>query len=79
MILQVPGATAVTKPEDAFTVANAVFELDHVPPASPLEVYVVVAPMHNGEVPVIVPALAFGLIVIDFVAETGALHPAVTV
>jgi hypothetical protein len=79
MILQVPGATAVTRPVVEFTVAKAVFELDQVPPASPLEVYVVVAPMHNGEVPVIVPAFAFGLIVIDFVAETGALHPDVTV
>ena len=78
-MLQVPGATAVTAPVVEFTVANAVLELVHVPPASPFEVYVAVAPIHNGEVPVIVPALAFGLIVSDFVADTGALHPAVTV
>jgi hypothetical protein len=38
MILQVPAATAVTNPEVGFTVAKAVFELDQVPPASPLEV-----------------------------------------
>ena len=69
----------MTSPVLALTVAKAVFELDQVPPASPLEVYVVVPPIHNGEVPETVPALAFGLTVTDFCEETGALQPALTV
>jgi hypothetical protein len=60
-------------------VAKAVFELDQVPPASPLDVYVTVAPIHNGEVPETVPALALGLTVTDFCAETGVLQPSDTV
>ena len=71
MILQVPAPTAVTNPEDAFTVAKAVFELDHVPPASPLEEYVSVAPMHNGELPLITPAEALGLTVTAIEVDTG--------
>ena len=69
----------MTKPVLAFTVAKAVFELDQLPPASPLEVYVVVSPIHKGEVPETVPALALGFTVTDLLEETGAAHPAVTV
>ena len=69
----------MTSPVLAFTVAKAVFELDQAPPASPLEVYVAVAPIHNGEVPETVPALALGSTLTDFCEETGALHPVLTV
>ena len=37
------------------------------------------APIHNGEFPATLPALAFGLIVIAFCAELGAPQPAVMV
>jgi hypothetical protein len=60
LIVVVPAPIAVTTPDDAFTVATAVFVLLQVPPASPLLLYVAVAPIHSGDVPLIVPAVASG-------------------
>ena len=77
-MLAVPMLTPVTRPE-AFTVATEVFELVHVPPASPVDVYCAVLPLHMGEVPLTVPAFAFGLTVSVLKDEKGALHPEVTV
>ena len=51
---------AVTLPAPS-TVTTEVFELLHVPPASPLLLYAAVALIHKGVVPEIVPAVAFGL------------------
>ncbi len=65
-MVAVPVLTPVTTPL-AFTVATAVLPLVHVPPASPLLVKVVVVPIHTDPVPLIVPALAFGLTVTNFV------------
>ena len=56
----VPTLTAVTKPDIAFMVATAVFELLQLPPEVPLLVYVAVAPIHNGDAPLTVPALTLG-------------------
>ena len=78
MILQVPVDCAVTSPA-ASTVAIAVLELDQVPPVSPFEVYNVDPPLQIGEAPESTPALASGLMVIDFEDETGAAQPLVTV
>ena len=75
----VPALTAVTNPDEAFTVATAVLLLLHDPPASPLLVYVAVAPIQSGDVPLTVPALAFGLTVNDCDAVTGLLQPMLTV
>ena len=58
-----PAANAVTSPVAGFTLATPVFVLLHVPPAVPLLLYVVVVPIHNGDVPVTVPAVTFGLTV----------------
>jgi len=63
VIFVVPTVKAVTSPVVISTVATPVFVLLHVPPASPVEVYVVVAPIHRGVVPLTVPALAFGFTV----------------
>jgi hypothetical protein len=79
MILQLPAAAAVTNPVLGLTVANAVLELDQVPPVFPFAVNVLVVPVQSGLVPEILPAEALGLMVIDFVEETGPLQPAVTV
>ncbi len=66
MILAVPAVTPVITPE-ALTVATAVLLLLHVPPASPLLLYVVVPAIQIVEgVPLTVPGLAFGLTVTDF-------------
>src|SRR5580765_1037891 len=75
----VPAATAVTSPVDAFTVATEVLVLLHAPPASPLVVYVAVAAIQSGEVPLTVPAFAFGLIVIVLNEDTGLPQPLFTV
>ena len=75
----VPALNAVTTPVDAFTVATEVLLLLHDPPASPLLVYVAVAPIQSGDVPLTVPALAFGLTVNDCDALTGLLQPVLTV
>ena len=79
MIVVVPAPTAVTTPVDTFTVATAVLLLLHVPPPSPLLLYVAVAPIQSGEVPLTVPALAYGLTVKLFDALTGLLQPVLTV
>ncbi len=75
----VPALTAVTSPLAAFTVATAVLVLLHAPPASPLLLYVAVAPIHNGVVPLTVPALALALTVKVLNADTGLLQPVLTV
>ena len=75
----VPAATAVTRPVDALTVATEVLVLLHEPPPSPLLVYVAVPAMQSGEVPLTVPAFAFGLIVIVLNEETGEPQPLLTV
>ena len=66
IILQVPGDMPVTSPA-ALTVATAGLLLLHVPVpplrTAPFAVYVAVAPMHRGEVPVTDTMLAFGFIV----------------
>ena len=59
----VPAPTAVTNPDVAFTVATDVLLLLQVPPASPSLVYVAVAPIQSGDVPLTVPALTLGLTV----------------
>ena len=78
-MLQVPAPVAVTTPVLGLTVATEVLLLLQLPPASPLLVYVVVAPIQSGVVPVTVPALALGLTVNDFDAVTGLLQPVLTV
>ena len=61
MIVVVPADSALTSPVEAFTDATVVLLLLQVPPASPVLVYVADAPIHSGDVPLTVPALAFGL------------------
>ena len=78
-MLVVPAESAVTSPVDAFTVATEVLLLLQVPPASPLLLYVAVWPIQSGEVPLTVPALAFGFTVKVFDALTGLLQPVLTV
>ena len=75
----VPAPTAVTSPDPAFTVATDVLLLLHDPPALPLLLYVAVAPIQSGEVPLTVPALAFGFTVNALDALTGLLQPVLTV
>ena len=75
----VPALTAATTPVVALTVATAVLVLLHAPPASPLLLYVAVAPIHNGLVPLTVPALALALTVTLCKALTGLLQPVLTV
>ena len=74
-----PALTAVTTPVPATTVATAGLVLLQLPPASPLLVYVAFDPIQSGEVPVTVPAFAFGLTVNAWKADTGLLQPALTV
>ena len=74
-----PAPTAVTTPDVAFTVATEVFVLLQVPPVFPLLVYVAVAPIQSGDVPLTVPAVAFGLTVNVFDALTGLAQPVLTV
>jgi hypothetical protein len=57
VIVAVPAATAVTTPEEAFTVATSSSLLDHAPPASPFELNVVVPLEQIACVPLNVPAL----------------------
>ena len=72
MILAVPADTAVTTP-DASTVATVVLLLLHapVPPPSttPLAVYVAVAPIQSGEVPLTEVMAAFAVTVIACCAD----------
>src|SRR6185503_349951 len=74
-----PAATAVTNPVDALTVATEVLVLLHAPPAVPLLVKVVVAPMQIGVVPLTVPAVTFGETVNVLNADTGLPQPLLTV
>ena len=74
-MVAVPALTAVTTPVDELTVATAVLLLLHEPPETPLLVYVAVAPIQSGDVPLTVPALAFGLTVNDLVAEDAPPQP----
>ena len=78
-MLTVPPLTAVTTPVDEFTVAIPVLAELHVPPVSPLLVKVAIAPVHSGEVPLTVPAFAFGFTVSILKEETGLPHPLFTV
>ena len=71
VIFVVPALTAVTTPVDELTVATPVLELLQEPPPDPLLVYVAVAAIHNGEVPLTAPALTFGLTVRFLEADTG--------
>lgn len=75
----VPEPTAVTKPVVASTVATERLVLLQLPPASPSLVYVFVAPLQSGEVPLTVPAFAFGLTINNWEDETGLLQPEFTV
>mgnify|MGYP000729991599 CR=1 FL=1 len=68
----VPSATPDTVP-DASTGATAVLLLLQVPPASPLVVYVAVAPIHNGVLPLTVPAFTFAFTVKDCDAVSATL------
>ena len=79
MILVVPAPTAVTTPDVAFTIATAVLLLLQVPPALPVLLYVADWPIQSGDVPLTVPALAFGFTVNDCDALTGLLQPVLTV
>ena len=74
-----PALTAVTTPVVALTVATAVLVLLQLPPASPLLVYVAVAPAQSGDEPLTVPAFAFALTVSVFDADTGLPHPLLNV
>jgi hypothetical protein len=80
IILHVPAATPVTKPVDELTEAIAVLLLLHapVPPprTTPVVVYIAVAPIHSGVVPVTDVTLAVGATVTVCTAVTGPLHPA---
>ena len=78
-MFEVPALTAVTNPVPAFTVATAGVPLVQLPPGVPLEVYVAVAPMQSGVVPLTVPALTFGFIVTACCAETTPPQPPVIV
>ena len=79
MIFVVPVLTAVTTPDEAFTVATEALLLLHEPPASPLLLYVAVEPIQSGDVPLTVPAFTFGLTVNILKLLTGLLQPALTV
>lgn len=61
-------------PVDTSTTAIALLLLLQVPPVFPLLVYVAVTPGQSGEVPLITPAVAFGLTVTEPEAGT-ALQP----
>ena len=79
MIVVVPAFIVDTTPVEASTVATAVLLLLQVPPVLPLLAKVVVVREQSGDVPVTVPAFAFGLTVNDCNAVTGLLHPVLTV
>lgn len=71
----VPALTGVTNPEAAFTVATEGFVLLQFPPDVPLLLYVAVAPIQSGEVPLTVPDVTFKLTVSDLVEDAGLPHP----
>ena len=74
-----PAPTAVTRPDVALTVATAPLLLLQDPPASPVLLYAADEPIQSGEVPLTVPAFAFGLTVKDCEDDTGLLQPVLTV
>jgi hypothetical protein len=78
-MLTVPPFTAVTTPVDGFTVAIPVLDELHVPPAEPELVKVAVAPVQSGDVPLTVPAFAFGLTFNVLKDDTGLPQPLLTV
>jgi hypothetical protein len=78
VIVEVPAATAVTTPEEAFTVATVASSLVHTPPASPFELNVVVPFEQIACVPLSVPALGAAVTVTVLVAVSFA-HPPVPV
>ena len=63
-MVALPGPTAVTTPVVAFTVATRLLLLLQLPPAAPLLVKALVAPVQRVVVPLIVPANGMALIVI---------------
>jgi hypothetical protein len=77
-----PAVTPVTNP-DALTVATAALLLLHapVPPprSTPVVVYVAVAPIHSGVVPVTDVIAAFGVMVTDCCADNVPPQPPVIV
>jgi hypothetical protein len=75
VIVAVPAATAVTTPEEAFTVATASSLLVQAPPASPFELKVVVPLEQIACVPLIVPALGAAVTVTVLVAVSFAQPP----
>src|ERR1700740_2782369 len=83
LIFAVPAPTAVTTPVEGSTVATPVLSLLHtpVPPPSttPVVVYVGVAPIHTGLVPLTELMAAFAVTIICWLADTGPLHPPVIV
>ena len=70
-----PAEIAVTSPVVGLTVATEVFELLHVPPASPFDVNVAVAAIHSGDEPFTVPAFTFEFTVTVACDETGDPQP----
>ena len=77
--MAVPALNAVTTPDVAFTDATAGLLLLQLPPASPVLLNVAVWPIQSGEVPLTVPALAFGSTVNEADELTGLLQPLLTV
>ena len=72
-MVEVPAATGVITPVDAFIIAMAVSDDVHVPPEDPFEVNVVVPLEHMACVPLMVPA--FGDTVIVTVRVAVVLQP----
>ena len=75
-MVSVPPLTPVTTPLPV-TVAKAILLLLQIPPDT-LSVSVILAPAQTFEVPVIIPAEGYGLMVIVFV-EIAVPHELVTV
>jgi hypothetical protein len=74
-MVAVPTLTAVTTPEELFTVATAVLLDVHAPPLEPLLENVVVPPVQMLCVPLRVPALAAAVTVTVRVAVALAQPP----
>ena len=55
-MVEIPAATGVITPVDAFIVTLAISDDDHVPPEAPSDVNVVVPVEHMACVPLMVPA-----------------------
>ena len=70
-----PAETAVTSPVVGLTVATAVFELLHDPPAVPFEEKVARLPIQSGDEPLTVPALTFALTATADCDKTGDPQP----